>query len=539
MFAFLAIAACYASPRVETQYGPVKGINDVYKGAAVGLFYGIPFASPPVADLRWHRPVPPIPWREVYNATTQRPSCPQNQMGERFFKGDEDCLYLNVVVPEHHMEEALPVMVWIHGGGWETGGKYGSGGKFDARSIATRYKVVVVSGNYRLGPLGWLALPELQGEDIDGSTGNYGLMDQGMVLEWTRDNIKAFGGDPNAVTLFGESAGGFSVCQHMARRASAGLFHRAIMESGSCDSASMLYNDVYNATVLGTEYAKGIGCSQLDPQSRISCLRSLPTQAVLERPSAVLRRNWPYQSLFSRPPRDVPALAPVLPWFATIDYSPAGLEGEPLRLFEDGQGHPVPFLLGFNHEEGKTFEILTALIVRGYFPVLNMDRFMHVLGHFLYIEDNVDRVASFYVSEYPSDNFDTRLGYVLRDRIFACSGRRVARALRARHIPVFMYEWNFPLPEGDEHTTEIPFVFNHHQKTWQGNVMADIVSSYWTSFAKDGHPWSFGAAKWNVYSDGVAGTMNLTLPPSMSSFFSSKACDIWDSIYFSADSAAR
>ncbi len=221
-----------------TDSGQVVGYVD---GSGARVWKGIPFAAPPVGELRWRAPQPPTAWDGVREALSAGPVCPQlasalagaaASNGSNMV-GQEDCLYLNVFAPEN--AKGLPVMFWIHGGG----NSIGTGATYDGSGLATRRGVVVVTVNYRLGPFGWFAHPDLKDGDPLDDSGNYGTLDVIRALEWTRDNVAAFGGDPNNVTVFGESAGGFDTLAMMASPLAKGLFHRAIVESGGFSTTPM------------------------------------------------------------------------------------------------------------------------------------------------------------------------------------------------------------------------------------------------------------------------------------------------------------
>lgn len=214
---------------VRTDRGLVRGQPQ----PGYRLFQGIPYAAPPTGSLRWRPPQPVRPWQGTYDATSPRSQCAQLAPP---YGGDttygEDCLYLNVTTPDRaHRRHGLPVMVWVHGGGNTTG----SGSVYNAAKLAVDGDVVVVTVNYRLGPLGWLAHPGLEnGADRRYQAGNYGLLDQQAALRWVQRNARAFGGDPRNVTLFGESAGAADSCANLASPSAAGLFHKVIPESFSC-----------------------------------------------------------------------------------------------------------------------------------------------------------------------------------------------------------------------------------------------------------------------------------------------------------------
>ena len=233
-----------SAPQVKTRLGTVEGKDD----GKVKVFLGIPYAAPPVGDLRWKAPAPVAKWTGVKKATEFGSHCLQgNVFGDMVFHdpgGSEDCLTLNVWVPDKHVDPKLPVMVWIYGGGFVAGTT--SEGRQNGYNLAQQ-GVIVVSMNYRLGVFGFLVHPELAAESGHNSAGNYGLLDQLAALQWVHDNIAAFGGDPGNVTIFGESAGSFSVSAQMASPLAKGLFQKAIGESGAAFSHSGLSFDAMSA----------------------------------------------------------------------------------------------------------------------------------------------------------------------------------------------------------------------------------------------------------------------------------------------------
>ena len=237
MFVLPLTAFASTSPQVKTELGVVEGKDD----GAVRAFLGIPYAAPPVRDLRWKPPVAAAKWTGVRKATEFGPHCMQGKVFDdmvfRDAGGSEDCLSLNVWVPAKPVGAKLPVMVWIYGGGFVGGTT--SEQRQDGSYLAQQ-GVIVVSMNYRLGVFGFFVHPELAKESGRNSAGNYGLMDQTAALQWVHDNIAAFGGDPGNVTIFGESAGSFSVSAQMASPLAKGLFQKAIGESGSAFSSSSL-----------------------------------------------------------------------------------------------------------------------------------------------------------------------------------------------------------------------------------------------------------------------------------------------------------
>jgi hypothetical protein len=267
---FLSDAAVYAQgrPTVQTDNGPVVG----RQAGGVRTFFGIPYAAAPVGDLRWRAPQPRVDWTTPREASAFGNVCVQPVTGmlegeeeaQGKIVGNEDCLYLNVYARGNAAPGSrLPTMVWIHGGAF----LFGAGSDYDASVLAQKHGVVVVTVNYRLGSLGFLALPTLKAE-AEGESGNYGLMDQQAALRWVRNNIVAFGGDPGNVTVFGESAGGFSVCAQLASPAAAGLFHKAIIQSGPCTSPNNS-GAATDSTKRNLDYAAKVGCKN----GSLACLR--------------------------------------------------------------------------------------------------------------------------------------------------------------------------------------------------------------------------------------------------------------------------
>ena len=220
--------------------GRGKEFGHIHQKELLLSFLGIPFAKPPVGDLRFKAPVPPTPWgNKTFIAHTQGSPCSQLDLVKGVRMGKEDCLTLDVTVPHQCIDpdEPCAVMTWYYGGAWEVGAVK----EFNPKKLAADYGVIVVAGNYRLDVIGWLAHKVFEEEDPDHSYGSYGFRDQTMVLKWVQDNIHAFNGDPMKVTIFGESAGGFSVCSHLVSPASSGLFSNAIIESGGCDESGLIY----------------------------------------------------------------------------------------------------------------------------------------------------------------------------------------------------------------------------------------------------------------------------------------------------------
>ena len=463
-----------ATPRrVETAGGPVVGV-----AASTGqAFLGIPYAAAPVGDLRWRAPRPPSPWVEPRPATTLGPSCLQNlslaaQVGGHGggpTLGQEDCLTLNVYAPPGTAAGAnRPVMVWIHGGAFVLG----TSGQYDPSALARRENVVVVTVNYRLGALGFLAHPGLRGQAGEGA---FALLDQQAALKWVRANIGGFGGDPRRVTLFGQSAGAWSSCYQLVSPGAAGLFGRAILESGACVTPETSI-PVDEAEAGGTRMGQDLGC---DGANAIECLRALPAEDVVE--AAPQRRGVTGPNSWS------PA--------AGLDVLPLA----PRLAFAQGRFARVPLINGTNRDEGQLFSYLRGLRA----DLLTAASYEAEIRR-LYGSD-----AGAVLADYPVDAFASpkaAYGAVLTDAYFACPALRLD-ALVGKTVPVYAYEFDdphapfalptlpFSAPMGSYHTAEIAYVFD---RPWaladpsrfdenQARLSATMQDA-WGSFAWGGAP---------------------------------------------------
>ena len=467
-------AAGAPAPTATTTFGPVIGT----RMGGVAAFLGIPYAAPPVGDLRWRPPSPPIPW--TVPLESRRPSaCPQFVSGLRL--GREDCLYVNVHRPDP-MPDHAPVMVWIHGGGFTLGEGVQTDGGTVGDVLARETGVVVVSMNYRLG---FLAHAALDGESADHVSGNYGFLDQVAALEWVRDNAAAFGGDPANVTIFGESAGGVSVCGHLIARESRGLFHQAIIESGPCAGTRMTLTA---AEAQGARFATLLGCTSGDVPA---CMRAATESAVLEAlaPSPAIVGTGP----------DFGSWGPIIdghvfsvPWMQAIAA---------------GDVADVPVIAGWNRDEGTIFIVLME--ASGSPPITAANYRDSVLSF------TGAAHADAIVARYPPSNFggDARLAAAraLGDGGLLCPSRATAIALGA-HVPVRSYLFTYPdarfllgasFPLGAFHMAEVQFVFGHpvgRVYPADGEALHHEMAGYWTRFASNhGDPNGAGAVAWPLF----------------------------------------
>ena len=456
---------------VATLDGPVRGVA-APSGRA---FLAIPYAAPPVGPLRWRPPQPVAPWVEARDATRGGANCPQAAIPGSG-RQSEDCLTLNVYTPPDAKAGArLPVMVWIYGGGYAIG--YAS--QYDASRLAQRQHVITVAMNYRLGALGFLAHPALRAEGA--GSGDYALLDQQAALRWVRANIAGFGGDPDNVTLFGESAGGWSVCEQLASPGAQGLFQRAIIESGACTSPDSAISQAA-AETGGLAMAADLGCG--DAATAAACLRALPVGRVLHakphRRGLLGKDSW------------------------TSDYGGVVLPLAPRQAFEQGRFATVPVIDGVNHDEARLFLDLNRF--KG--GLWTRASYEKIIGDFF-----LDHTATVLAEYEPIARRDFALAYVdiVNDSTFACPAL-TTDALLSRRTPVYAYEFDDPhavnrLPRAPFtpplkafHSSEIVYVM---QAPWvvadpaqfdpAQRALSDRMQARWAAFARAGAPGADGA----------------------------------------------
>ena len=409
-------AACTCDPLVVTTgLGTLQGVRR--DGAR--NFLGIPYAAPPVGDLRWRSPQPPTPWTGVRDATTPGDVCPHVVPTIGVPTGSEDCLFVNVHAPDPPPEEPLPVMVWIHGGGYTVGDSL-SFGMTDGAVLAARAGVVVVSLNYRLAQFGFLAHADLSAEDpAHPTSGNYAVEDQAAALRWVREHVAPFGGDPTNVTIFGESAGGWSVCTMLASPLAEGLFDRAIIQSGPCTTP---IPTLAAAETQGERFADEIGCA--GAPDVVACMRSKTLDEVR---STVA-------------PPDPLALfdLPEARYWGPVDDGVV-LPEQLGDAFAAGRFHQVPVLAGSTRDEGTVFAIF-AHDARG--MPLTADLYDDRLMFLLRDQTLTDTV----VAQYPLANFPSptlAFSEAFGDGFLACPSIETANLVSA-HVPTYLYQFEFP-----------------------------------------------------------------------------------------------
>jgi para-nitrobenzyl esterase len=455
---------------------PVVTIMDgAVRGKATGAtaeFLGIPYAAPPLGPLRWRPPQPAARWSGERDATAFAPHCAQPATPFGVASTSEDCLYLNVFAPagRKHGGDGHPVMVWIHGGGLVIGG---SDDYDPAKLVADG--TVVVTINYRLGALGFLAHPALAERPGD-STGAYGLMDQQAALRWVQRNISAFGGNPRKVTIAGESAGGISVLAHVASPAAHGLFARAIVQSGPF----LTQTPLQEAETAGEAFAAKAGCAG----QTAACLRGLPVAIILANENP-----------------------------APNGYVPGVVDGEVLKqsigaALASGQFNRVPIIHGTNHDEARLFTAVSEL--QGA-PVTTTNYQAMIASTPGVSADVAAVVATEYpLSAYPSPA--AALGAVGTDALFACPALQLD-TLASKFVPTFAYEFiddNAPqrylppvsFPYGAAHASELQYLFDLPTAPIAGALTAEQqrlaagMRHYWAHFAARGFPSSAGEPLW-------------------------------------------
>jgi len=476
---------------------PVRISSGMLRGTVEGdegelhVFKGIPFAAPPVGDLRWRPPQRAASWEgvrdcfEFGNAAAQRPSPLTDAFPGMKLDADtsEDCLYLNIWAPTAASDEPRPVMVWIHGGGYEMGA--GSQGLYNGANLA-RKGVVIVTINYRLGGLGFLAHPALSRESSHGVSGNYGILDQIESLKWVQENISAFGGDPNRVTIFGESAGGGSVFALLCSPLAKGLFHRAISESGPILNWSHLGDSIYGypaAEEDGAKMAESLGVD--GGENAAAALRALDVDGLLEitaneeRPATIDFRSA------------VLRMAPIVDGWVIPD--------DPMTIFEQGKQHDVPLIVGCNRDEATMFTMTTRLptTVEAYTETMASQLGEH---------------AEAFSAAYPVANRkDIRkaVNELFGDLIFVAPARFVARNMGNVPSQAYAYHFNKVPPGtsgmllGSHHAAEIPYVFGQlhlSPKVSDDDLRtAESMMNYWVQFATTGNPNRKGLPAWPSY----------------------------------------
>jgi para-nitrobenzyl esterase len=479
-------------------------------------FLKIPYAKPPVGELRWKKPVPNEPWQGTRHESEFPQSCAQLMDQGAPASDNEDCLYLNVWSPEPAPNKA-PVLVWIHGGGNFSGGTGiplpTAPDKlwYDGQYFASKQGAVLVSIQYRLGPLGFFAHSELSEEGE--AVGNQGLLDQRLALQWVKKNIAKFGGDPDNVTIFGESAGSADVCYHVASPGSRGLFHRAISQSGGCTIRSVgpeQATDKIGAQMAA--YGAALGCPE--GAGQLACMRGKTIPELL----AMSMQPMPgagggFDGQWS---------------FAAVLGGPDGfLPDTPQALFDAGDFAKVPYLLGANNDEGTTFVIRAT-------PLTSDAEYMADLQ--TRYKDKAAEVYALYPPSKFNGDFNAARARHIGDSGVVCSTHDTARRAAKAGAKVYLYNFNvvWAIANGAlkvGHAAEINHVFGDPYLPApdpDSEAVGEGMNRYWAQFAKTGDPNGPGApAQWPQFDPDADKRLQLDAAWQVLDNFRTEECAFW------------
>jgi para-nitrobenzyl esterase len=478
---------------VATADGRLRG----HAEGEVVSFKGVPFAAPPVGPLRWHAPEPVKPWTGVRDARQFGSPCAQAALGWNdavAAQSREDCLYLNVWVPAHHDGAALPVMVFFHGGAYHGGSARGLSAiepSYDGAKLARR-GVIVVTANYRLGLFGFLVHPELSAESPHHASGNYALMDNIAALNWVKANIARFGGDPNNVTIFGQSAGAFSVGFLMTSPLAKGLFAKAIAHSGTVLAHNAIRPDLSQAEAAGAKFVRGLGAPA---KGAIAALRLRSTRDLLETMIADPK-------LHDVEPRD-----PVVDGYV--------LPEQPARVFETGREAPVPLIVGNTARDGDLDSMGVSGTPKADATLADRSRPLAESHRVAPLTAKDAKAISAYYTDYPDlaekavktyaatnaaapadgdaiTAFDT-------DIYFRCAASLIAK-WHARIAPTWRFEFAHGYePLGAVHLWDMFYVFGWLKPPAdqpRDAELVDQIERYWTQFARTGNPQTKDLPAW-------------------------------------------
>ena len=479
-------------------------------------FLGIPYANAPVGNLRWQPPVPKAPFTEAYGAQQFQAPCPQFAQMNSILNSNEDCLFLNVWRPLNNLEN-LPVMVFLHGGGLATGA--GSEARYNGQTLAINQNIIVVSINYRLGYLGFLSLPELTQEQ--GHSGNYGFLDQNLALQWVNNNIKSFGGNPNQVTLFGESAGANSACLHLASPLSQDLFQNVILQSqGLYSSCVNSLASQQESETLGESFADIVGCKE----DTLQCLRD----------KSIFKLNL---SLFTKGYQNGPIhTSAALPLRANIDNY--FLTQQPTTIFHEGKVAHKNILMGVNKNEGTLFATFGQ-------DIENESQYIQALKE-QYPLSHQQVSALYPFSEYTNGN--QAMAEVLGDETFVCRSQQLAQYLVQGGSQLYFYHFTQGIDSymqsvlslfggngmalGTFHASEIPYVFGVESIFGKLNEEAMVTSNFmqqlWGSFSYNNKPsTTLPQPTWPLYDALTGSVLNINHQLTISSGLKQEKCQFW------------
>lgn len=490
---------------VKISDGSLRG----YTANGTSIYLGIPFAAPPVGELRWKPPAPPAKWSGVRDAGAFGDACVQtNTFGVMAVRStSEDCLYLNVFTPAQQSKRLRPVMVWIHGGGLINGRT----NDYDPRNLVRTGDVVVVSTTYRMNAFGYMAHPAL---DKEGHPfGNYGTLDQQAGLKWVQQNIRAFGGDPNNVTVFGESAGGLATLFNIVSPGAKGLFHKAILQSGVSAAGQ---TPLPAAEKIGEDFAKAMGCED----QTAACMRSKSVDEIIAKAGRFL--NGAVRSVDG-----------------TI------LPGQLQDLIAEGKYNKMPILIGNNRDEWTWFTSLTELNTK---KPMTAEDYEKTLTSTFGAERAAKVAAQYPVGSQPSPS--ETFSHALTARGFVCPSRRIMRSADKNGSRLYVYEFMdrnapqyFPpvsYPYGAAHTLEIQYIFQDYHGaagvkkplSAAQKRLSDTMVRYWTNFARTGNPNGKGVPAWPRWTAAKEQTQLLDTPRITTAKDSGidRKCEFWDTL---------
>ena len=498
IFVSVTAGAQNAAP-VKVEQGLLQGVSQ----DGLRIYKGVPFAAPPVGDLRWRAPQPPTKWEGVKDASQFAPAPMQG--GNPPSGKSEDCLYLNIWTPAKANNERLPVLVWIYGGGFSFGST--SEPVYNGANLAKK-GVVLVSIAYRVGALGFLAHPELSAEDPDKVSGNYGLHDMIAGLQWIKKNISAFGGDPKKVTIFGESAGGIAVSMLCASPLAEGLFHGAISQSGG--SFGPPRKTTYpgeNMKTLKMAEADGMSFADRAGVKSIAELRKIPADSL---PGGFgMGSAWP-----------------IIDGYVIPD--------DQYKLYESGKYNDVPVLIGYNSDEGLSF--------------MGMMRANGPSGFIGSVKQRYGKFADDLLKAYPvgDSEIPKTARDLVRDAAFGWHTWSWAR-LQSKTGKSKVYYYYFDqhpdhekdsphAGQGSPHGQEIAYIFqqldqNKPETTKSDLATSESMSTYWTNFAKYGHPNGKGVPEWRPFSEARPDVMYFQQKPYLSHVPDEKSLRVLDAYF--------
>ncbi len=474
---------------VETQYGKLRG----YEENGLHIFKGIPYAKPPVGNLRFRAPEKPEAWTGERDATKPGGNAPQAPMGTRRVPNqNEDCLYLNVNTPGCD-DKKRPVMLWLHGGGFNSGS--GSGPESDVTALATRGDLVIVTINYRLGALGFAHFGELFGSDFP-TTSNNGLRDQVAALEWVQDNIANFGGDPNNVTVFGQSAGGISVASLIGMSQTKGLIHKAVAQSGGLNQ----WTSPYCATTVATEFLKELNIDPDDPQK----LWELEWKEILaaQAKATSVKIKIGVKGGHGLGVNFIPIIGD--------DLMPL----QPIKAVQKGNARDITLMVGTVRDEWKLFSKLASMAPKGSpategitSPKTEEDLLAAceiILGNDA--QEAIDTIRSARGSETRTgDVYDT----FQTDYLFRIPAVQLAEQQAKHNANTYMYRIDWESPTfGASHIVDVPLVFGNTDsmmgKMFTGGgpdakALSEKMMDAWISFARTGNPGHADLPEWKTY----------------------------------------